>query len=251
MPPSATSAAQMRFTDVGAWQLVTGRLVPAASPPAGATGTNAPPASLDRLFAEAAAALRGASGRGLVLPAGTITAAALPQLCERAHRLAGRADALGIDLLFAGDVQVADEWAPIQPIRESYVFGFSQGQFRIACAPRIVAPHRIRAHHLRARVMLVGGRRVCAILATEVFAKGLREAVTALDVGALIVLSHHPPTRRWDAALHLVADAAPTIVISGSKQPVVLDHEERSWEQRRLVRTPELAIEELRLIRST
>ncbi len=241
MPPSAASAAQLAFNDVGAWQILAGRIVAAANETA----------ALDRLFAEATTALQGCSVRGLVLPAGTITAAGLPQLCEQAHRLAGRADALGIDLLFAGDVQVTDEWTPIQPIRESYMFGFSQGQFRIACAPRIVAPHRIRAHHLRGRVMLLGGRRVCAILATEVFAKGLREAVAALDVDALIVLSHHPPTWRWDAALRLVADAAATLVVSCRKHPVALDHDERTWEQRRLVRSPELAIEELRLMRST
>jgi hypothetical protein len=247
MPPSAAGAAQMLLSNVGVWEIVAGRLGPLTAEPQ--LHSNVLPDAVERLLAESGEALQRRTARGLVLPAGALRAQSLPLLCEQAHRLAARANALGIDLLFAGDVRTSADWAPLLPTRESYVFGFSQGQFRIACAPRITAPHRIRAHHLRGRVMLLGGKRVCAILATEVFSKGLREAVAALDVDAMIVLSHHAPTHRWDAPLRLLADAAPTVVVCATHKPVPVDHEERGWAHTRLVQSPEVCVDSLLLAR--
>lgn len=98
--------------------------------------------------------------------------------------------------------------------------------------------------------MLLGERRVCALLAAEVFAKGLREAIEALDVDAVLVLSHHAPTRRWDRALQLIADVAPAVVVSATNVPRGVDHERNLWEQKRLVQLPGLALDALELIRT-
>lgn len=245
MRPEGAVAVQLPLVDRAPWTVIAGRLAPA---------NDDRPAPLrlgiDRLLAESSAAFAARRAKALVLPAGTLRAGALPALCTMAHRLGDHCERLGIDLLVAGDVVHGEEWAPIRPLRESYVFGFSRGQWRIHGAPHIEAPHRIRAHHLRSRVMLLGERRVCALLAAEVFAKGLREAVEALDVDAVIVLSHHAATRRWDRALRLLTDVAPVVVISTTASPRGFDHERNLWEQSRLVQLPGLALDALELIRT-
>ena len=243
MPRSAVASSQMTLCNRNQWPLMVGRILPRPfDEPAESTATD-----LHRMLAEATEALHRQGTKALVLPAGTIRADLLPTLWQLVRWIGDQCGQRGIDLLLAGDIVHGEDWAPLRPLRESFVFGFSKGQWRIPGLPRIEAPHRIRAHHLRGRVMLLGDRPVCAILGTELFAKGLREAVAALEVDALVVLSHHAPTRRWNTVLRMLADSAPTVVVSATRRPCAFDHQGRSWEQTPVVHLPDLAIDSLKL----
>lgn len=238
--PGTARNTQLRLSSRADWYLVAGRLPPRAFRTPDVAET-----TFDELFGHAIEALRLRGGTTLVLPAGTLQADDVPSLVRAAQRLGERCTRAGLDLLVAGDVSHGEEWAPIRPSRECLLFGLSQGSWRIGGAPPIEAPHRVRARHLRERVLFLGGRRALALMGSELFSKGLREAVAATEVEVLIVLSHHAPTRRWEDTLSLLREVAPTLVVSAMQKPRTLDGETTSWEQERIVQQPELALDAL------
>lgn len=203
--------------------------------------------AVDRILTEANVA-RSLAPRGLILPASHLVASSLSTLTQRARNAVRVAELHGVDVVFGGEVAPLDEWAPLRPAAEQYLYAFCDGQWRINGAPQLAVARRLRPERLRERVCYLAGRQVCVLLAPEVFLRGLGESVTDLGVEVVIVLSRHAPTPRWTSALALLRSRAPTVVVNRSARPLLCDHTTRAWDRARRVEIPGLHVDELHLI---